>query len=153
MEKLKQIIAEMQDLLDSGDPAKFRYIKEWKEQLEGISFSGYPLTLTKSESNQSDRFIGMFVHERDAFDYAFEMLRRDENDFLGFTIGPESITPEVDELKNILAESYQVIGYLASECDLFDDPQVLKALDNTSQQRMVHDDVLPFNPQKVVDKT
>jgi len=52
------------------------------------------------------------------------------------------------DLERICAESYQVVGWLASECGLFDHEQVIKALDNLSEQRLVHDDVLPFNPQR-----
>lgn len=34
--QIGEIVAEMQDLLDSGDPAKFRYIREWKDKLEAL---------------------------------------------------------------------------------------------------------------------
>ena len=54
----------------------------------------------------------------------------------------------IADLERICAESYQVVGWLASECGLFDHEQVIKALDNLSEQRLVHDDVLPFNPQR-----
>lgn len=50
----------------------------------------------------------------------------------------------IDDLKTICAEAYQVVGALASECGRFDDPKVIKALDNLSQQELVHSDVLPF---------
>lgn len=51
----------------------------------------------------------------------------------------------VDELKNICAESYQVVGYLAYRSGVFDELRVIKALDNLSSQEMLHKDVLPFS--------
>jgi hypothetical protein len=53
-----------------------------------------------------------------------------------------------EELICIIAQCYQVIGVLANECGRFDDEHVMKALDNTSGMRMIHDDVLPF-PSKI----
>jgi hypothetical protein len=50
----------------------------------------------------------------------------------------------IKELKRLCAQTYQVVGALASECDRFEDEAVQKALDNLSQLRIVHDDVLPF---------
>ena len=49
-----------------------------------------------------------------------------------------------DELLTLIAQAYQVIGILADECGRFDDPQVIKMLDNLAAERMVHNDVLPF---------
>ena len=56
----------------------------------------------------------------------------------------EEAANRIHELEQITAESYQVIGVLATECGRFDDPAVIKALDNTSLQELCHDDVLPF---------
>lgn len=50
----------------------------------------------------------------------------------------------ISELKRICAESYQVVGVLADDCGRFGTREVDKALDNLSQMRPVHDDVLPF---------
>lgn len=50
----------------------------------------------------------------------------------------------ISELERICAESYQVIGVLADDCGRFGTREVDKALDNLSQMRPVHEDVLPF---------
>lgn len=57
---------------------------------------------------------------------------------------PAAQQDEVDELKTICAEAYQVVGVLADDCGRFNDPHVTKVLDNLSEQRLVHNDVLPF---------
>lgn len=49
-----------------------------------------------------------------------------------------------DEAEIVCAQCYQVIGYLADQLGVFDHPAVIKALDNASQARLVHEDVLPF---------
>ena len=50
----------------------------------------------------------------------------------------------IAELETICAEAYQVVGYLAYEAGLFNDPKTAKILDNLSQHKLVHDDVLPY---------
>ena len=52
--------------------------------------------------------------------------------------------PAIDELLALIGEAYQVVGILADECGRFDDPHVIKMLDNLATGRMVHADVLPF---------
>jgi hypothetical protein len=54
------------------------------------------------------------------------------------------LTQVTDELQQIIAQSYQVIAVLANDCGRFDTPSVSKALDNTSQMKLIHRDVLPF---------
>ena len=49
-----------------------------------------------------------------------------------------------DELLTLIGEAYQVVGILADECGRFDDPHVIKIMDNLATGRMVHADVLPF---------
>jgi hypothetical protein len=50
-----------------------------------------------------------------------------------------------NDMSRIFAESYQVVGALAEALNIFDDPCVIKALDNLSAQELVHEDVLPFS--------
>ncbi|MCL0612721.1 hypothetical protein PX093_13160 [Klebsiella pneumoniae] len=50
-----------------------------------------------------------------------------------------------NDMSRICAESYQVVGALAEALNIFDDPCVIKALDNLSAQELVHEDVLPFS--------
>lgn len=47
-------------------------------------------------------------------------------------------------LVQICAETYQVVGVLASDCGRFNGDDVERVLDNLSQQKLVHSDVLPF---------
>lgn len=51
---------------------------------------------------------------------------------------------EIHDLKTICAEAYQAVGSLSSDCGRFGDDDVQRVLDNLSEQRLVHKDVLPF---------
>jgi hypothetical protein len=66
---------------------------------------------------------------------------------------------DVDELRTICSEAYQVVGSLLSDLGKFETPEAEKILDNLSQQRLVHKDVLPWesyergvNPSRVGEK-
>lgn len=50
----------------------------------------------------------------------------------------------IDELEQLLAEAYQVVGVLLSDTDQFNTDHGTKILDNLSQMRPVHGDVLPW---------
>ena len=50
----------------------------------------------------------------------------------------------VEELEIICSESYQVVGNLSCEHKVFCHKKTTKALDNLSQQKRVHHDVLPY---------
>jgi hypothetical protein len=51
----------------------------------------------------------------------------------------------IEELKRVCAELYQVIGALSgAHHDCFSHPDVQRALDNASEGRLVHKDLLPF---------
>lgn len=54
----------------------------------------------------------------------------------------------VRDMKDIMAEAYQVVAILAEEANRWDDPKVIKLLDNLSEQKMIHKDVLPFECKK-----
>ncbi|EPW8986721.1 DUF551 domain-containing protein, partial [Escherichia coli] len=45
----------------------------------------------------------------------------------------------------VCAEAYQVVGVMADALGVFGDAAVQKVLDNLSQQKLVHRDVLPFS--------
>ena len=53
----------------------------------------------------------------------------------------EPVYPEAAE---VCAEAYQVVGSLLSDLGQFDTERADKILDNLSQHRKVHDDVLPW---------
>jgi hypothetical protein len=50
----------------------------------------------------------------------------------------------IEDLARICAEAYQVVGVLADDCGRFGGGDIEHVLDNLSQQRLVHEDVLPF---------
>lgn len=50
----------------------------------------------------------------------------------------------IAELEMVCAELYQVIGSLSSYAGLFEHPDVQRALDNASQAKLVHADLLPW---------
>ncbi|WP_244572126.1 dATP/dGTP pyrophosphohydrolase domain-containing protein [Escherichia coli] len=50
-----------------------------------------------------------------------------------------------DGLSTVCAEAYQVVGVMADALGVFGDAAVQKVLDNLSQQKLVHRDVLPFS--------
>lgn len=59
---------------------------------------------------------------------------------------PVSNSPVIpDYLSTVCAEAYQVVGVMADALGVFGDAAVQKVLDNLSQQKLVHRDVLPFS--------
>lgn len=56
----------------------------------------------------------------------------------------ESASPDLDEAQRVCAEAYQVVGSLLSDLGLFGTERATKILDNLSQHRRVHEDVLPW---------
>lgn len=50
-----------------------------------------------------------------------------------------------DGLSTVCAEAYQVVGVMADALGIVDDAAVQKVMDNLSQQKLVHGDVLPFS--------
>lgn len=57
----------------------------------------------------------------------------------------------VDELKRVCAELYQVIGALADYAGVWNHPDVIRAMDNASDGRLTHRDLLPW-PRKKLPK-
>lgn len=51
---------------------------------------------------------------------------------------------EIETLRRICSEAYQCVGVLADRCGALDDTGFIKLLDNLSQMKLVHDDLLPF---------
>lgn len=50
----------------------------------------------------------------------------------------------IDELEQVCAELYQVLGYLSYHYDI-EHSNMIKAMDNASQARLVHHDLTPFH--------
>lgn len=57
---------------------------------------------------------------------------------------PQEAQPEPTEAELVCYEAYQVVGSLLSDLDKFDTPEAEKILDNLSQAKLVHKDVLPW---------
>jgi hypothetical protein len=72
----------------------------------------------------------------------------------GFTDGPgvfkeaadliTKLSKQVDELESVCGEAYQVVGSLLSDVGQFESDHGTKILDNLSEARLVHKDVLPW---------
>lgn len=57
----------------------------------------------------------------------------------------KALNKRIKDLERICGETYQVVGSLAGDLGVFgSSEEVRKVLDNLSQQRLVHHDVLPF---------
>lgn len=63
--------------------------------------------------------------------------------------GNSPVTP--DGLSTVCAEAYQIVGVMADALGVFGDAAVQKVLDNLSQQKLVHRDVLPFSLSVTTD--
>lgn len=57
---------------------------------------------------------------------------------------PEGEKAEYPEAATVCGEAYQVVGSLLSDLGVFDTPEAEKILDNLSEHRLVHNDVLPW---------
>lgn len=55
-----------------------------------------------------------------------------------------TVAPAIPDAERLLAEAYQVVGLLLSDLGQFESDHAEKILDNLSQMRVVHEDVLPW---------
>jgi hypothetical protein len=68
--------------------------------------------------------------------------------------GPDTIerlTRERDEAQQVCAEAYQVVGILLDDTGQLETEHGTKILDNLSEHRPVHDDVLPWSPADTIE--
>lgn len=71
---------------------------------------------------------------------------------LGLAEENQRLRSRNEELETICAESYQVVGILADAAGVFETSEsVSGALDNLSQAKLVHTDVLPFELEEKSD--
>lgn len=61
-----------------------------------------------------------------------------------YAAGQRAAEKERDEAQQVCAEAYQVVGSMLSDLGQFQTDRAKKVLDNLSQHRMVHGDVLPW---------
>lgn len=64
----------------------------------------------------------------------------------------ERLRARVEQLEQVCAEAYQVVGSMASDLGVFEEPCITKALDNLSSMSLLHEDVLPFPSFELADK-
>lgn len=82
---------------------------------------------------------------------------RDEHQEIGHSDSEHERCPlcraidRASEAERVCAELYQVIGSIADHAGLFDHPDVIRALDQASQARIVHYDLLPW-PREALTK-
>lgn len=70
----------------------------------------------------------------------------------GYTAGAfAELKRERDEAQQVCAEAYQVVGVLLDDTGQFDTEHGTKILDNLSEHRPVHDDVLPWSPADTIE--
>lgn len=55
----------------------------------------------------------------------------------------------IEELEILCAEAYIVIGYLAERCGVFDNELVVKVMDNLSEHKVIHEDIIPFHIEDI----
>lgn len=60
---------------------------------------------------------------------------------------PTDVVAELEEVKTVCAQAYQVMGVLLSDAGRLDSPEAGKILDNLVEQRLRHTDVLPWPAQ------
>lgn len=60
---------------------------------------------------------------------------------------PTDVVAELEEVKTVCAQAYQVMGVLLSDAGRLDSPEAGKILDNLVEQRLRHTDVLPWAAQ------
>ena len=93
---------------------------------------------------------GEYRKQAPEFDMARELIAArsragmTQSDVAAAYLDSVTVTAKQDIFERLIGEAYQVIAALAIDCDRFDDPHVIKALDNLAALRIVHDDVLPF---------
>lgn len=84
-------------------------------------------------------------------DLLLQRLKNADTHGTPLTLMPQdirAILARINELEEICAESYQVVGCLAYYADVLPESlAVCKALDNLSDMKLTHKDVLPFNPK------
>jgi hypothetical protein len=64
----------------------------------------------------------------------------------------ERLTRERDEAQQVCAEAYQVVGVLLDDTGQFETEHGTKILDNLSEHRPVHDDVLPWATANTIER-
>ncbi|EFE4840572.1 DUF551 domain-containing protein [Escherichia coli] len=111
------------------------------ELIEGMEVS---IDVSTCDADLGNRYFGTVTEalELDTAKNGYILLVQDAEPNFDIN-GNSPVTP--DGLSTVCAEAYQVVGVMADALGVFGDAAVQKVLDNLSQQKLVHRDVLPFS--------
>lgn len=111
------------------------------ELIEGMEVS---IDVSTCDADLGNRYLGTVTEalELDTAKNGYILLVQDAEPNFDIN-GNSPVTP--DGLSTVCAEAYQVVGVMADALGVFGDAAVQKVLDNLSQQKLVHRDVLPFS--------
>ncbi|EHR5665058.1 DUF551 domain-containing protein [Escherichia coli] len=111
------------------------------ELIEGMEVS---IDVSTCDADLGNRYFGTVTEalELDTAKNGYILLVQDAEPNFDIN-GNSPVIP--DGLSTVCAEAYQVVGVMADALGVFGDAAVQKVLDNLSQQKLVHRDVLPFS--------
>ncbi|HGW3584033.1 TPA: DUF551 domain-containing protein [Escherichia coli] len=111
------------------------------ELIEGMEVS---IDVSTCDADLGNRYFGTVTEalELDTAKNGYILLVQDAEPNFDVN-GNSPVIP--DGLSTVCAEAYQVVGVMADALGVFGDAAVQKVLDNLSQQKLVHRDVLPFS--------
>ncbi|MFA9084076.1 ead/Ea22-like family protein [Escherichia coli] len=111
------------------------------ELIEGMEVS---IDVSTCDADLGNRYFGTVTEasELDTAKNGYILLVQDAEPNFDVNGNPPVIP---DDLSTVCAEAYQVVGVMADALGVFGDAAVQKVLDNLSQQKLVHRDVLPFS--------
>lgn len=117
------------------------------ELIEGMEVS---IDVSTCDADLGNRYFGTVTEalELDTAKNGYILLVQDAEPNFDVN-GNSPVTP--DGLSTVCAEAYQVVGVMADALGVFGDAAVQKVLDNLSQQKLVHRDVLPFSLPVTLD--
>lgn len=126
------------------------YLIELTELGKHLSPGTYELTQVPAQANTVDELVNM---ARECGHWSGQTVEMNDVGLERFAaLASAAMHAKLDELALLCAEAYQVVGSLLYDVGAFDDDHAQKILDNLSQARRVHTDVLPWptftNPNK-----
>lgn len=122
---------------------------QWSD-LELYAIKSYAIAAVESDRAQrvpdvealKDHLVAISSAVANSDDRVAQALIRTTLALLASTPAPAQQEPSEAEM--VCAEAYQVVGCLLSDLGLFETEAARKILDNLSEARMVHQDVLPW---------
>ncbi|WP_440939770.1 DUF551 domain-containing protein [Escherichia coli] len=126
-------------MLQGSQPVSQTY--NLPELIEGMEVS---IDVSTCDADLGNRYFGTVTEalELDTAKNGYILLVQDAEPNFDIN-GNSPVIP--DGLSTVCAEAYQVVGVMADALGIFGDAAVQKVLDNLSQQKLVHRDVLPFS--------